>query len=75
MPSETEIFYQITTYYAPDYAAGIRWNDPDIAIQWPFAGEPIISERDAQLPLLAELSDLDSTTSCLYSVTPRRARL
>lgn len=51
----TEIFYQISTYYAPDYATGVRWDDPDIGIRWPLPGAPVISDRDRAQPLLREL--------------------
>jgi dTDP-4-dehydrorhamnose 3,5-epimerase len=50
---ETEIFYQISTYYAPEFAAGVRWNDPEIGIDWPLPAAPIISDRDAKLPWLS----------------------
>lgn len=53
LAAETELFYQISTFYAPDYAAGIRWDDPDLAICWPDApGGRIISQADGALPLL-----------------------
>jgi dTDP-4-dehydrorhamnose 3,5-epimerase len=47
----TEVFYQMSAAYAPEYARGVRWNDPALAIRWPL---PVrnISERDADLPLL-----------------------
>ena len=32
----------------------IRWDDPDIAIQWPFEGEPLLSKRDAAAPRLKD---------------------
>jgi dTDP-4-dehydrorhamnose 3,5-epimerase len=47
----TEVFYQISEPYAPDFARGYRWDDPAFAIPWP---EPVtaISEKDRNLPLL-----------------------
>jgi dTDP-4-dehydrorhamnose 3,5-epimerase len=48
----TEIFYQMTESYRGDLARGVRWDDPAIGIAWPLP-DPILSERDAQLPLLA----------------------
>lgn len=51
----TEILYQISTYYAPDYAAGLRWDDPDIGIAWPEAEERTISEKDRELPAFHEV--------------------
>ena len=45
----TEIWYQMTDSYAPELAAGVRWNDPAFAIAWPSA-PALISERDATYP-------------------------
>jgi len=48
-----ELHYQISTPYHPDSGAGLRWDDPSLAIDWPV--EPsVISERDATYPLLDE---------------------
>jgi len=43
-----ECLYKTTDYYAPDYERGILWSDPDVAIEWPLNGEPILSAKDAQ---------------------------
>jgi dTDP-4-dehydrorhamnose 3,5-epimerase len=43
-----EFLYKTTDYYAPDHERCIRWNDPDLAIDWPIAGEPSLSGKDAQ---------------------------
>jgi dTDP-4-dehydrorhamnose 3,5-epimerase len=42
----TEVFYQITERYLPETSAGVRWNDPAFAIDWPIR-PPILSQRDA----------------------------
>ncbi len=39
--------------FEPDYARSIRWNDPALAIDWR-VDAPILNERDAQAPLLAD---------------------
>jgi dTDP-4-dehydrorhamnose 3,5-epimerase len=45
--SETaEFLYKTTDYYSPEYERSIVWNDSDIAIQWPFEGEPVLSAKD-----------------------------
>jgi dTDP-4-dehydrorhamnose 3,5-epimerase len=50
---DAELHYQISRPYHPDAGAGLRWDDPSLAIEWPV--EPIvISERDATYPLLDE---------------------
>ena len=52
----TEFLYKTTDYYAPQHERCIRWNDPEIGIQWPLAGEPVLSAKD-QLGL--SLSEAD----------------
>lgn len=50
-----DVTYKCTTVYHPRSNSGIRWNDPDIAIEWPIdaATAPILSDADAAAPLLA----------------------
>jgi dTDP-4-dehydrorhamnose 3,5-epimerase len=49
LEDESEVFYQISEYYAPEHARGVRWDDPAFAISWPLAN-PILSERDRGYP-------------------------
>jgi dTDP-4-dehydrorhamnose 3,5-epimerase len=56
---DTEVFYKTTYFFAPDCERAIRWNDPAIGIEWGLAqGQAVVSERDAQAPLLADAIDL-----------------
>jgi dTDP-4-dehydrorhamnose 3,5-epimerase len=41
-----DFLYKTTDYYAPQYEKCIRWDDPDIGIEWPMDGEPSLSEKD-----------------------------
>lgn len=43
-----EVFYKVSAPYAPSCERGIRWNDDDIAIQWPLlpGEQPVLSEKD-----------------------------
>lgn len=41
-----EFLYKTTDYYAPQHERSILWNDPDLAIEWPLNGEPVISGKD-----------------------------
>ena len=50
---ETEVFYQISEFYSPEHARGVRWNDPTFAIEWPIVN-PIISARDQSHPDFAK---------------------
>lgn len=57
---DSEIIYKCSDYYAPETEGALRWDDPDIGIEWPLSGAPVLSEKDAEAPLLA---DLDSPFS------------
>jgi len=49
LEDSTEVFYQMSQFYAPDCAAGVRWNDPAFGIEWP-DDTRIINERDQTYP-------------------------
>jgi dTDP-4-dehydrorhamnose 3,5-epimerase len=49
-----EFLYKTTDYYAPAHERSIRWDDTDLAIQWPVTGPPILSQKDQQAPLFAD---------------------
>ncbi|APX26362.1 MAG: dTDP-4-dehydrorhamnose 3,5-epimerase [Rhodobacteraceae bacterium] len=51
---DTEICYKCTDYYAPECDGAVRWDDPDIGIDWGLAGEAVLSDKDAAAPLLAD---------------------
>ena len=53
---DTEVIYKVDAYYAPELDSGIRWDDPDLGIAWPFeAGDLVLSEKDRGLPRFGEL--------------------
>jgi dTDP-4-dehydrorhamnose 3,5-epimerase len=54
MTADSEFLYKVDEYYSPGHDAGIRWNDPDIAIRWPVAG-PTLSKKDLALPFFREI--------------------
>ncbi len=51
-----DVAYQLSSTYDPLTEAGIAWDDPDVAVEWPVA-EPLLSERDRTAPKLAEVAD------------------
>ena len=52
----SEVMYKVTDYYAPEADAGIFWNDPALAIDWPVSeADATLSDKDRQLPLLADI--------------------
>ena len=51
---DSEIVYKCSDYYAPEAEGALRWDDPDICIEWPMKGTPILSEKDAIAPLLKD---------------------
>jgi dTDP-4-dehydrorhamnose 3,5-epimerase len=55
--SETaEFAYKCTDYYAPEFERSIRWDDPDLDIEWPLVDgkQPMLSARDADAPLFKD---------------------
>lgn len=53
--SETAMFhYKCTSFYAPEHELAIRWDDPDLAIDWPVA-TPILSDKDSRALRLKDL--------------------
>ena len=49
-----DVIYKVTEYYSPEHDRAIRWDDPDIGIEWPVEGAPLLSEKDANAPYLRD---------------------
>lgn len=49
-----ECLYKTTDYWSPEHERSILWNDPELAIEWPLQGEPMLSGKDSQGKLLAD---------------------
>lgn len=54
LEDNTEVFYQMSEFYHPELARGVRWNDPALGIVWPGSVE-VISERDGSYANVEEL--------------------
>lgn len=54
LSESAEVLYKTTDFYAPDAERGIRWDDPQLAIDWPLPGAPILSDKDRLAPLFAD---------------------
>lgn len=55
LTDHVEFLYKADNYYAPEADGGIRWNDPDIGVDWGIS-EPILSEKDMKNPFLKEIA-------------------
>jgi dTDP-4-dehydrorhamnose 3,5-epimerase len=55
MEDKSEIVYKVTKEYSKEHERGLFWNDPELEIKWPVSSaEPILSEKDKNLPLLKD---------------------
>ena len=53
---DTEVQYKVTDFYSAEHDAGVNWADPALGIDWKVdAAEIVLSDKDKQHPLLAEL--------------------
>jgi len=49
LTAAAEVYYQISEFYSPTAARGVRWNDPAFRIKWPREVK-VISDRDSHYP-------------------------
>jgi dTDP-4-dehydrorhamnose 3,5-epimerase len=55
LTDDTEVIYKVTAPWDPVAERGVIWNDPDLAVKWPFAErDAILSEKDKLLPRLKD---------------------
>jgi dTDP-4-dehydrorhamnose 3,5-epimerase len=55
LEDDTEVTYKVSAAYSPEHDRSIRFDDPAIGIDWPLDGEPVLSDKDAKAPLLADV--------------------
>lgn len=51
LSESADFLYKTTAYYAPQWDRGVRWDDPEIGVQWPLQAVPTLSAKDQVLPL------------------------
>ncbi|WP_411289116.1 dTDP-4-dehydrorhamnose 3,5-epimerase [Phenylobacterium sp.] len=56
LSDDTELVYKVDALYAPQAEGGLIWNDPDLGIDWPVAGDVVTSDKDKTLPRLKDLA-------------------
>jgi dTDP-4-dehydrorhamnose 3,5-epimerase len=54
LSESADVLYATTDYYAPENERCVIWNDPDLAIRWPFDGQPVLAAKDRAGKRLAE---------------------
>lgn len=57
LTDEVEFLYKADNYYAPEADGGIRWNDPEIGVDWGVE-KPILSAKDEKNPFLKDLGEV-----------------
>lgn len=50
LADDTEVFYQVSNFYAPGNEGGVRWNDPSFGIEWRGTEDIVINARDQSYP-------------------------
>lgn len=60
LTDDVEVQYKADNFYAPTCDGNIRWDDPEIGVEWPLA-PVVLSEKDAAAPLLAARTELNFT--------------
>jgi dTDP-4-dehydrorhamnose 3,5-epimerase len=54
LSESADFLYKTTDYYAPQHAHAIAWNDPQVGIDWPLEGAPVLSAKDREAVSLAQ---------------------
>lgn len=59
LTDDVEVIFKLDCEYAPSYARGLAWNDPDLGVDWPLAeAHAIVLDRDRRRPRFRDLTEL-----------------
>jgi dTDP-4-dehydrorhamnose 3,5-epimerase len=59
LSEQADVIYKATNFYAPEHERTLLWNDPAIAIPWPLAGDPVMTDKDRRGVPLAGAENFD----------------
>jgi len=58
LTEDVEVLYKVSEFYSPAHDRGLAWDDPELAIAWPFAPEKaVLSDKDRRWPRLRDLEE------------------
>lgn len=55
LSESAQFLYKTTDYWFPEHERSLLWNDPQVGIEWPFKGEPLLAAKDAAAKTLDEI--------------------
>jgi len=58
LSEEATVYYKCNDYYSNELERGVRWDDPELNIDWDIS-DPVLSEKDSKLPLLKDIDDIN----------------
>jgi dTDP-4-dehydrorhamnose 3,5-epimerase len=59
LSDSADVLYKTTEYWFAEHDRSVLWSDPALGIRWPLQAEPIVSDKDASAPLLAQAQLFD----------------
>ena len=59
LTDHAEVLYKTTEYHSLEHERVLRWDDPELGVEWPLLDEPILSRRDATAPGLSDVDVFD----------------
>ena len=58
---DTQLLYKVSSAWKPEAERGLRWDDPDLGIEWPEFDRYVLSERDRTWPSFASIAARDGS--------------